>query len=147
MADLTKTPSIHSAVESKHGHGEIAELAAAHGDSKALDVAAQFLASIDPSIIAEPVSDAEKKKVLRKIDWILVPILSATCILAAVDKVIIANAALYGMKTDTHLVGQEYSWVGSICPSLLLHLQHHRPQLIRGQFTSGIWWQNFRLHT
>lgn len=23
-------------------------------------------------------------------------------------------AAVYGMKTDTHLVGQEYSWLGSI---------------------------------
>src|SRR5258708_3289294 len=25
-----------------------------------------------------------------------------------------AYAAIYGMKTDTHLVGQQYSWLGSI---------------------------------
>jgi hypothetical protein len=26
------------------------------------------------------------------------------------QKIIISNAALYGMTKDTHLVGQQYSW-------------------------------------
>ncbi|KAJ5607720.1 hypothetical protein N7537_004339 [Penicillium hordei] len=37
-----------------------------------------------------------------------------TVVLAAIDKVIISNAAIYGMKKDTHLTGDEYSSVGSI---------------------------------
>jgi hypothetical protein len=34
--------------------------------------------------------------------------------LGAVDKVEISTAALYGFRSDNHLVGQQYSWVGSI---------------------------------
>ncbi|KAH6683371.1 major facilitator superfamily domain-containing protein [Halenospora varia] len=59
-------------------------------------------------------SDAEARKLLRKIDWRIIPFLWGYTALSAVDKIIISNAALYGMKNDTHLVGQEYSWVGSI---------------------------------
>lgn len=72
-------------------------------------------------------SDAEARKLLRKIDWRIIPFLWGYTALSAVDvrgrltfcqrlilttkqKIIISNAALYGMKNDTHLVGQEYSW-------------------------------------
>jgi hypothetical protein len=41
-------------------------------------------------------------------------LIMGTCVLAAVDKVIISNAAIYGMTADAHLVGNQYSWVGSI---------------------------------
>ncbi|KAF4837641.1 putative transporter [Colletotrichum siamense] len=57
---------------------------------------------------------SEAKRVLRKIDWRLMPLIVGTTIIAAVDKILISNAALYGMNEDTHLVGQQYSWVGSI---------------------------------
>jgi ACS family allantoate permease-like MFS transporter len=78
------------------------------------DVAANFLHGLDHSVTSAPVTAAESRKLLRKIDWILIPLLGGTVILAAVDKVIISNAAIYGMTADTHLVGQQYSWVGSI---------------------------------
>lgn len=83
-------------------------------DGKQEDVAARFLAQIDASIGNEPVSPEEERKLLWKIDLIIVPLLAITLILAAVDKVIIANAAIYGMKDDTHLKGNDYSWVGSM---------------------------------
>lgn len=79
-----------------------------------VDVAAQFLATLDPSILAEPITKEESRRLLWKIDLILIPLISATVILAAVDKVIISNAAIYGMRTDTKLVGDQFSWVGSI---------------------------------
>jgi ACS family allantoate permease-like MFS transporter len=78
------------------------------------DVAANFLHGLDHSVTSAPVTTAESRKLLRKIDWILIPLLGGTVILAAVDKVITSNAAIYGMTADTHLVGQQYSWVGSI---------------------------------
>ncbi|KAH8894000.1 MFS general substrate transporter [Thozetella sp. PMI_491] len=56
----------------------------------------------------------EAKRVLRKIDWRLMPLVVGTITIAAVDKILISNAALYGMTADTGLVGQQYSWVGSI---------------------------------
>jgi MFS transporter, ACS family, allantoate permease len=84
------------------------------GNGKGIDVAAQFLATLDPAVMAEPISEQEARKVLWRIDLIMIPLIMVTVVLAAVDKVIISNAALYGMKTDTHLTGNEYNWVGSI---------------------------------
>ena len=83
-----------------------------HG--KDVDVAAQFLNNLDPAIRDEPITDKEARRVLWKVDLILIPIIMVTVVLAAVDKVIISNAAIYGMTKDTHLVGNQYSWVGSI---------------------------------
>ncbi|EXK46390.1 hypothetical protein FOMG_00112 [Fusarium oxysporum f. sp. melonis 26406] len=57
---------------------------------------------------------SEAKRVLRRIDFRLMPLIIGTITIAAVDKILISNAALYGMTVDTHLVGQQYSWVGSI---------------------------------
>lgn len=79
-----------------------------------LDVAAQFMSTLDDSIAQNPVTPEEARKVLWKIDLILIPLIMVSVVLAAVDKVIIANAAVYGMKTDTHLTSEQYSWIGSI---------------------------------
>ncbi|GLB06456.1 hypothetical protein AtubIFM57258_001764 [Aspergillus tubingensis] len=70
-----------------------------------------------------------ERKLLRKIDCILVPMLLLTATLGAVDKVALSTAAIYGLEKDLHLVGQQYSWAGSIlsigaiigmCPSSFL---------------------------
>lgn len=91
--------------------GEIIETQRRDSDK---DVAAQFLARLDPAIAAEPVTETEARRLLWKIDLIIIPLIMVTVVLAAIDKVIISNAAIYGMKTDTHLTGDQYSWVGSI---------------------------------
>lgn len=78
------------------------------------DVAAKFLAGLGPDITNEPISAKEARKLLWKIDLIIIPILSFSVIISAVDKVIISNAAIYGMKEDTHLTGNQFSWIGSI---------------------------------
>lgn len=39
-----------------------------------------------------------------------------TANLGAVDKVSLSTAAIYGLKDDLHLVGQQFSWAGSILP-------------------------------
>ncbi|KAI6913518.1 MFS general substrate transporter [Hortaea werneckii] len=79
-----------------------------------LDVAAGFLAKLDPSVKDLPISDKEARRCLWKIDLAILPILAFSVIIAAVDKVVISNAAIYGMKADTNLKEDEYSWVGSI---------------------------------
>ena len=78
------------------------------------DVAARFLATVDANVASLPVTPQEERRLLWKIDLVLIPLMSVSLILAAVDKVMIANAAIYGMRADTHLVGDDYSWVGSI---------------------------------
>ncbi|KAJ5716329.1 Major facilitator superfamily domain general substrate transporter [Penicillium malachiteum] len=107
----SKTPLDNSINHEKYQVGDIIE---SQNRSDGKDVAALFLAQLDPAVAAEPISESEARRVLWKIDLIIIPMIMVTVVLAAIDKVIISNAAIYGMKTDTHLTGNEYSWVGSI---------------------------------
>ncbi|KAH9819349.1 allantoate permease [Teratosphaeria destructans] len=100
--------------EEKPGDKDLGRSEDVHAARQDLDVAAAFLSQLDPSVKDAPISAKEARKVLWKIDLSILPILSFSIIIAAVDKVVISNAAIYGMKTDTHLSGNEYSWVGSI---------------------------------
>ncbi|SPO43184.1 probable DAL5 - Allantoate and ureidosuccinate permease [Moesziomyces antarcticus] len=73
------------------------------------------LTKIEEVIEAEGhLSDAEARKLLRKIDWHTVPCLMAIYGLQYADKVSLANGVLFGLKSDTHLKGQEYSWLTTI---------------------------------
>lgn len=74
----------------------------------------------------------EKHKVLRKIDWHIMPLAAWSCGLQFVDKVNpssqdtdvreslylqsgLGAAATYGLRKDLHLVGNQYSWCVSVC--------------------------------
>lgn len=55
----------------------------------------------------------EDKKLVRKIDLCMFPLM---CILYAIqfmDKTTNGNAAVMGLRTDLHMHGSQYSWVGS----------------------------------
>ncbi|KIW66176.1 hypothetical protein PV04_08377 [Phialophora macrospora] len=94
-----------------------ATVSLANGDlaeKRDADVATEFLASLDPAVTNGPITASEARKVLWKIDLIILPIIAGTVILSAVDKVIISNASILGMKQDTGLSGSQFSWVGSI---------------------------------
>ncbi|KAF2195248.1 MFS general substrate transporter [Zopfia rhizophila CBS 207.26] len=60
------------------------------------------------------IDPAEAKKVLRKIDLRIVPILFFTYLLQYLDKNGINYASVYGLQKGTNLHGQDYSWLGSI---------------------------------
>jgi MFS family permease len=62
----------------------------------------------------EPLSPAEEKRAIRKTDWILLPCLFITATGGAVDKVSLSTAAIFGLREDTNLHGQQYSWLSSI---------------------------------
>ncbi|KAI4596477.1 hypothetical protein KJ359_005231 [Pestalotiopsis sp. 9143b] len=81
-------------------------------DEARLDVAVNFLALHQHEYGSY--TDAEARVVLRKIDWIMLPMMFVTSTICALDKNLLSNAALYGLKQSTHLVGQQYSWIGSI---------------------------------
>lgn len=55
----------------------------------------------------------ESKRVLRKIDYRLLPILILTYMLQYLDKNSINFASVYGLKEGTGLKGQDYSWLGT----------------------------------
>ncbi|KAJ4416565.1 hypothetical protein N0V82_006687 [Gnomoniopsis sp. IMI 355080] len=60
------------------------------------------------------VDAALAKRVLRKIDMRLIPLLFITYGFNFMDKTILSSASVFGLRDDTHLVGQQYSWVSSV---------------------------------
>lgn len=59
-------------------------------------------------------TEKDERRLLLKLDLMLLPLLSVTIMLSSADKVVISNAALYGMIRDLGLSGSKYSWTGSI---------------------------------
>lgn len=62
-------------------------------------------AAIDPG---------EARRVLRSIDWHVMPLLMGSYMLQYLDKSSINFASVYGLQTGTHLHGQQYAWLASI---------------------------------
>lgn len=63
---------------------------------------------------ATDVDPAEAKRVLRKIDFRIVPVLFVIYMLQYLDKNGINYASVYGLQKGTNLKGDDYSWLGSI---------------------------------
>ncbi|KAF5006339.1 hypothetical protein FDECE_7267 [Fusarium decemcellulare] len=59
--------------------------------------------------------DETNKKLLRRIDWKLMPVLCFTYALQYYDKAILGQAAIFGLREDLQLTtGLKYSWVSLI---------------------------------
>lgn len=86
------------------------EIIAATSSSKDLDDAYDVYKKQD----ATDLDPAEARRVLRKIDVHVLPLLMVTYCLQYLDKSSINFASVYGLKEGTRLVGQDYSWLSSI---------------------------------
>ncbi|KAM0811755.1 putative MFS general substrate transporter-2 [Seiridium cardinale] len=63
----------------------------------------------------DTISKEESRRICRKVDFILMPLLFITYTLNFMDKQAISYSANFGVKTDNHLTGDQYSWAsGSI---------------------------------
>ncbi|KAL2208377.1 MFS general substrate transporter [Sarocladium strictum] len=60
------------------------------------------------------VDEDESRRVLRKIDMRLLPLMMGSYFLQYIDKSSINFASVYGLQEDTNLHGQQYSWLSSI---------------------------------
>ncbi|EFX04995.1 allantoate permease [Grosmannia clavigera kw1407] len=58
--------------------------------------------------------EATAKQVVRRIDWVLIPLLFTTYMLSFMDKTILSSASVFGLREDNHLTTEQYSWVSSI---------------------------------
>ncbi|KAE8349500.1 MFS general substrate transporter [Aspergillus coremiiformis] len=56
----------------------------------------------------------QARRALRKVDQRLIPLLFITYMFNFMDKTILSSASVFGLIDDTHLIGQQYSWVSSI---------------------------------
>ncbi|KAL3302968.1 major facilitator superfamily transporter [Colletotrichum asianum] len=63
---------------------------------------------------SEALKPAVNRRLLMKTDLVVLPCLVISMTLAFLDKNALGFAAIFGLRTDANLKGQEYSWLGSI---------------------------------
>ncbi|KAF6840193.1 major facilitator superfamily transporter [Colletotrichum plurivorum] len=69
------------------------------------------------SVEASPppeISSAINRRLRMKTDWVVLPCAVISMTLAFLDKNALGFAAIFGLKEDNNLKGQEYSWLGSL---------------------------------
>jgi ACS family allantoate permease-like MFS transporter len=54
------------------------------------------------------------RKLLKTIDWHLLPLMTAAYMIQFLDKQTLAQASIMGIVEDLDLVGNQFSWAGSI---------------------------------
>ncbi|RJE23436.1 Allantoate [Aspergillus sclerotialis] len=64
--------------------------------------------------IHEGFEPGEEKKLVRKIDLIILPFLSVCYAFYYIDKTTLSYAAIFGIKEDLKLSGTQYSWLSSV---------------------------------
>ncbi|CZR68621.1 related to allantoate permease [Phialocephala subalpina] len=68
----------------------------------------------DPSEVHDPLDLSQEHKVMRKVDWMILPYLCVCYSFFYIDKTTLSYAAIFDIKQDLHLVGTQYSWLSSI---------------------------------
>ncbi|RYO61362.1 hypothetical protein AA0116_g5867 [Alternaria tenuissima] len=98
VENVETTESIHKPSNAVNGKGK--------------DKAAALLASNDRIVV----TSAENKRVLKKIDLVILPILLSVYFLQSLDKTTLSYASVFGLIEDANLDpnSQQYSWLGSI---------------------------------
>lgn len=86
------------------------------GEKLALEAAA---------ILEDPV---RMKKLVRKIDLTIAPLLAAVYFLQFLDKTTLSYTAVMGLRTDTHLVGQDYSNLSML---FYIGIVHHSTEPVK----------------
>ncbi|WYZ45719.1 hypothetical protein EsH8_VIII_001035 [Colletotrichum jinshuiense] len=61
----------------------------------------------------ESIDQAEEKRLLRKLDMRILPLLGICYFFYYVDKTTLSYAAIFGLKDGLNLKGEEYSWLSS----------------------------------
>ncbi|KAI1137724.1 MFS general substrate transporter [Hypoxylon sp. FL0543] len=82
-------------------------------DDSSLDEAGRYLANHEKF---GPMTAGQEKAIVKKIDSWMIPMLIFGISFSALDKVEMGTASLYGFQVDNGMVGQQYSWLGSILP-------------------------------
>lgn len=81
------------------------------GKKQARDKAAEFLSQAGHRIVVTPADD---KRILRKIDLNLLPVILFVYCLQSLDKTTLSYASVFGLSDDAHLQKNQLSWLGSI---------------------------------
>lgn len=123
-----------------------------HTDSRSSDQITEASRDLDDNYQFFKVRDEvdateeEIKRVVRKIDYHIVPILFVLYFLQYLDKNAINFANAYGLKQGTNLQGQDFSWLGT--RPVLSYMVHQRVNYVQVLYSiSGTSRHSFRLAT
>ncbi|KAJ4348751.1 uncharacterized protein N0V89_010129 [Didymosphaeria variabile] len=67
-----------------------------------------------PADTHEPYTANEEKRLVRKIDCMILPYLAVCYAFFYIDKTTLSYAAIFGIREDLNLVGDRYNWLSSI---------------------------------
>ncbi|KAG8733157.1 hypothetical protein FRC11_008362, partial [Ceratobasidium sp. 423] len=102
-------------IEIEHGPSTHDQAPPTSGPSKPTnthgDAALAIIGTSDTPIEISPEQDAA---VLHKVDKWLIPVMLMVYFLQQLDKSSLSYTSVFGIVSDTHLVGSQYSWLGSI---------------------------------
>ena len=84
------------------------------------DKAAAFLNTVDEDA---SFTYEEEKAVLRRIDYRVLPLILWAYFFQQLDKSSLSYVSIFGLTTDAHLHGRQYSWLGSILYLAILVMQ------------------------
>jgi MFS family permease len=76
------------------------------------DVALGLFSS--PDDVLEPYDKAEEARLVRKVDFMILPYLAVCYAFFYIDKTTLSYAAIFGLREDLNLQGTQYSWLSSI---------------------------------
>ncbi|KAI0144018.1 major facilitator superfamily transporter allantoate [Hypoxylon sp. NC0597] len=108
MSTTASSADVEKAVEDSYDAAGISSISK-HVDGNDPDEALKLVAG--EVIVLTP---DDEKKLLRKIDRHLMPLLCIVYGLNYLDKTTLSYASIMGIKTDLNLEGQDYSWIASV---------------------------------
>ncbi|KAL4876164.1 major facilitator superfamily domain-containing protein [Aspergillus karnatakaensis] len=85
-----------------------------HTNAMACD---QLKASRDESlgqVLEISATPEEEKKVVRKLDMVLIPLMGICYMMQYMDKLALTQATLFGLRKDLNLVDAQYSWASAV---------------------------------
>ena len=112
-----KSAEIELDTKARLGEADDIEADLKNGITLDLDEAELFLQQhgIPHSRLRELMADESSlKKLRRKVDWTLMPLLCGTYLLQYVDKQALGYSAVFDLFTSTGMTSDEYSWMASI---------------------------------
>lgn len=75
------------------------------------DVALKLFANAEDLHI--PIDPAEEKKLIRKVDLLILPLIAVNYAFFYIDKTTLSYAAIFGIRDDLNLHGTQYNWLSS----------------------------------
>lgn len=80
-------------------------------NTRGRDKAAEFLSQAGHPIVVTPEND---RRIARKVDLHLLPILLFVYCLQSLDKTTLSYASVFNLSQDAHLEKTQFSWLGSV---------------------------------